>query len=208
MAVSVLQKVSEEGISGTQTVVGATTNAKKPNFNGTDTFAILHYAGAPSVERTAPQPTGLPVGGIEFQELNPSVSQHDKVYYSLYLFIVQSLALAVGIMAAAGHPPRSKRTVLPLPFFTHYNPNGTGVMSGSTILNYTIRGDVGLGFIDVINGKSDLERRILPLQWALDSAIIQLECRGGVAGLPPISREGQYSIETDEEEPLMIKLSG
>ncbi|KAF8507801.1 P-loop containing nucleoside triphosphate hydrolase protein [Hysterangium stoloniferum] len=86
-------------------------------------------------------------------------------------------------------------------------PNGTDVLPASTLLNYTIRGDAGLGFIDVINRKSDFERRIFPLQWAIDSAIIQLQSGGGVAGLPPIPREWPYSIETDEEQSLMIRLS-
>ncbi len=36
-------------------------------------------------------------------------------------------------------------------------------------LNYTIRADSSLGYVDVENHKSDFERRILPLQWAIDS---------------------------------------
>ena len=35
-------------------------------------------------------------------------------------------------------------------------------------LNYTIRYDSSLGWVDVKNHKSDFERRILPLQWAID----------------------------------------
>lgn len=38
-----------------------------------------------------------------------------------------------------------------------------------TPLNYTIRADGGLFHIDVIRHTSDYEKRILPLQWAVDS---------------------------------------
>ncbi|KAF8479910.1 laccase 17 [Gautieria morchelliformis] len=42
-----------------------------PGFNGTSpTFAVLHYDTAPDADPTTPQPTGLPAGGIEFQEFN------------------------------------------------------------------------------------------------------------------------------------------
>lgn len=37
-----------------------------------------------------------------------------------------------------------------------------------TPVNYTIRADGGLWHIDVKGGKSDYEKRILPLQWAVD----------------------------------------
>lgn len=37
-------------------------------------------------------------------------------------------------------------------------------------VNYTIRGDGGLLHIDVVRHNSDYEKRILPLQWAVDSA--------------------------------------
>ncbi|KAF8521720.1 laccase [Hysterangium stoloniferum] len=70
VVVNANQTVENYWISATQTVLGATTNANNSNFNGTDTFAVLHYAGASSAEPTAPQPTGLPAGGIEFQEFN------------------------------------------------------------------------------------------------------------------------------------------
>lgn len=48
-------------------------------------------------------------------------------------------------------------------------PNGTQVLPPSSLLNYTISGDGGLGFIDVVDHKSDFEVRVLPLQWAIDS---------------------------------------
>jgi ATP-binding cassette, subfamily A (ABC1), member 3 len=37
-------------------------------------------------------------------------------------------------------------------------------------INYTIRADGGLFHVDVIRHTSDFERRILPLQWAVDQA--------------------------------------
>ena len=60
--------------------------------------------------------------------------------------------------------------------------NDTGILSGgvggvrasqndstTTAVNYTIMADGGLAHIDVIKHSSDYERRILPLQWAIDS---------------------------------------
>ena len=38
--------------------------------NGTDVFAVLHYAGASSAEPITPQPVALPPGGVPFQEFN------------------------------------------------------------------------------------------------------------------------------------------
>lgn len=39
-------------------------------------------------------------------------------------------------------------------------------------VNYTISADAGLYHIDVVKHKSDYEKRILPLQWALDKVFI------------------------------------
>jgi ATP-binding cassette, subfamily A (ABC1), member 3 len=39
----------------------------------------------------------------------------------------------------------------------------------SSNISYTIRADMGLFRIDVVKHASDFEKRILPLQWALDS---------------------------------------
>lgn len=39
----------------------------------------------------------------------------------------------------------------------------------STPLNYTVRSDAGLFFVDVQKHRSDFEKRVLPLQWAVDS---------------------------------------
>lgn len=40
--------------------------------------------------------------------------------------------------------------------------------NASNPINYTIFGDGGLTFIDVQRHTSDFEKRILPLQWAID----------------------------------------
>lgn len=41
--------------------------------NGTDVYAVLHYAGASNAEPTAPQPITLPPGGVAFEEFNLKV---------------------------------------------------------------------------------------------------------------------------------------
>jgi ATP-binding cassette subfamily A (ABC1) protein 3 len=41
------------------------------------------------------------------------------------------------------------------------------ITTGSPV-NYTIRGDVGLRYIDVVRHRSDFEQRVMPLQWAID----------------------------------------
>lgn len=44
--------------------------------------------------------------------------------------------------------------------------------SGTRPINYTIRADAGLFFIDVQKHTSDFEKRILPLQWAVDQVSV------------------------------------
>ena len=44
--------------------------------------------------------------------------------------------------------------------------------NASNPINYTIFGDAGLVFIDVIHHTSDFEERMLPLQWAIDQVIL------------------------------------
>lgn len=63
-------------------------------------------------------------------------------------------------------------------------------------INYTIRADGGLVFIDVIHHTSDYEERLFPLQWAIDKAIIELQT--GVS--PETPREWPYSKKTNEEQ--------
>lgn len=56
--------------------------------------------------------------------------------------------------AGIGFTDRFNDTSIPATFFT--------------ITNYTIFADSGLSYIDAPNHNSDVEQRILPLQWALD----------------------------------------
>ena len=46
--------------------------------------------------------------------------------------------------------------------------------NASNPINYTIFGDAGLAFIDVKHHTSDFEKRILPLQWAIDRVFFTL----------------------------------
>ncbi|TFK42170.1 hypothetical protein BDQ12DRAFT_710453 [Crucibulum laeve] len=73
----------------------------------------------------------------------------------------------------------------------------------SNPVNYTIRADAGLAFINVEKHTSDFEKRILPLQWAIDKAII--EGQTGVQLQTPL--EWPYTIETNEEQDTGIRLS-
>ncbi|KAF8079136.1 hypothetical protein FPV67DRAFT_1467643 [Lyophyllum atratum] len=70
-------------------------------------------------------------------------------------------------------------------------------------VNYTIRADAGLAFIDVPGHTSDFEKRVLPLQWAIDQAIIQLKT--GVKLPTPL--EWPYTKESNEEQSERIRLS-
>ncbi|KAA1477252.1 P-loop containing nucleoside triphosphate hydrolase protein [Dentipellis sp. KUC8613] len=70
-------------------------------------------------------------------------------------------------------------------------------------VNYTISADGGLFHIDSIHHKSDYERRILPLQWAVDEALISL--RTGQQPLTPL--EWPFNQETNEEQNTDIRLS-
>lgn len=81
------------------------------------------------------------------------------------------------------------------------------VQSGSNIkgFNYTIRGDAGLAYINVEKHTSDLELRVLPLQWALDEAIITLSGPSGGSFNPP--QELPFTQMTNEEQAREIRLS-
>ncbi|CAA7266935.1 unnamed protein product [Cyclocybe aegerita] len=83
--------------------------------------------------------------------------------------------------------------------FIDIPPNG----SRTRPVNYTILADGGLAFIDVERHTSDFEKRILPLQWAIDKAIIELQT--GVEQQTPL--EWPYTIETNEEQRKNIRLS-
>ncbi|KAI0327697.1 P-loop containing nucleoside triphosphate hydrolase protein [Cubamyces sp. BRFM 1775] len=70
-------------------------------------------------------------------------------------------------------------------------------------LNYTIRGDQHLTFVDVIHHTSDFEVRILPLQWAVESAIIELDT--GVTPATPL--EWPFTQTTNEQDNSDIRIS-
>ncbi|VDB86266.1 unnamed protein product [Peniophora sp. CBMAI 1063] len=70
-------------------------------------------------------------------------------------------------------------------------------------VNYTIRADGGLFHIDVVSHNSDYEKRILPLQWAIDSAIIELRSGQTV----PTPEEWPFTQETNEEQSTHTRLS-
>ncbi|KAJ3722293.1 P-loop containing nucleoside triphosphate hydrolase protein [Lentinula raphanica] len=74
---------------------------------------------------------------------------------------------------------------------------------GSGSINYTILADGGLVHIDVVKHTSDFEERILPLQWAIDQAIVELQT--GVQLPTPL--EWPFSQETNEEQSTDIRLS-
>ncbi|KAF8215745.1 hypothetical protein K438DRAFT_1901600 [Mycena galopus ATCC 62051] len=61
-------------------------------------------------------------------------------------------------------------------------------------VNYTILADSGLFHIDVVRHSSDFETRVLPLQWAVDKAIIELRTNVTV----PTPLEWPFTNETNE----------
>jgi ATP-binding cassette, subfamily A (ABC1), member 3 len=62
-------------------------------------------------------------------------------------------------------------------------------------VHYTIQADASLGYVDVVNHKGDYEKRILPLQWAVDQAIIDLKT--GVS-LPTPCQWPYTTLENDD----------
>ena len=106
------------------------------------------------------------------------------------------------------------------PCFAAVSFEGIPAANGNQTLNYTIRADSGLRYIDVKNHKSDYERRILPLQWAIESvssrafnpprlylilhcqSIIELEIR--VSPATPL--EWPYTLNTNKDEINSIRL--
>lgn len=75
--------------------------------------------------------------------------------------------------------------------------------NGSLPLNYTIRADGGLAYIDVVKHTSDYELRLLPLQFAVDQAIIELTTGNTV----PTPQEWVFTQETNEEQATRTRLS-
>ncbi|CAG7851662.1 ABC transporter A family member 6 AltName: Full=ABC transporter ABCA.6 [Serendipita indica DSM 11827] len=74
-------------------------------------------------------------------------------------------------------------------------------ITGFSGVNYTIRADAGLRYVNVDKHNSDVELRVLPLQWALDSAIIQL--RAGRFVQPP--QELPFTQRTNKEQTEFIR---
>lgn len=94
--------------------------------------------------------------------------------------------------------------------------------NASNPINYTIFGDAGLALIDVIHHTSDFEKRILPLQWAIDRVIFIsdfsflsslivdkfqaiIELQTGIQQQTPL--EWPFSQETNEEQSTKTRLS-
>lgn len=75
-------------------------------------------------------------------------------------------------------------------------------IAGFTGVNYTIRADAGLRYIDVEKHTSDVEERVLPLQWALDSAIISLQT-GSVIAAP---QSVPFTQRTNDDQARDIRL--
>ena len=83
--------------------------------------------------------------------------------------------------------------------FTNFTSAGQNLAN----VAYNLRFDPGLDRVEVSTNTGDAEKRILPLQWAVDSAIIQLNGGRSFAeaqqpdGLP---RERPFTEETNEEQ--------
>ena len=93
--------------------------------------------------------------------------------------------------------------------------------NASNPINYTIFGDAGLAFIDVVHHTSDFEKRMLPLQWAIDRVIFIsdfhflslifnkfqaiIELQTGIQQQTPL--EWPFSQETNEEQATKTRLS-
>ncbi|KAK0217586.1 hypothetical protein EDD85DRAFT_990713 [Armillaria nabsnona] len=82
-----------------------------------------------------------------------------------------------------------------------YNIPANG--SATNPINYTIRADAGLAHIDVVKHASDFEKRILPLQWAIDQAIIELH----TGERAPTPFQWPFTQETNEERDTRTRLS-
>lgn len=70
-------------------------------------------------------------------------------------------------------------------------------------INYTLRADGGLFHIDVERHTSDYELRVLPLQWAVDRAIVELRTGQQL----PTPLEWPFTQETNDEQFTQIRLS-
>ncbi|EJD03513.1 P-loop containing nucleoside triphosphate hydrolase protein [Fomitiporia mediterranea MF3/22] len=82
-------------------------------------------------------------------------------------------------------------------------PSSSSSGNASATLNYTIFVDGGLFHIDVEKHTSDYEERVLPLQWAIDSAIMELQ----TGSTPSTPMEWPFTQETNKEQFTDIRLS-
>jgi ATP-binding cassette, subfamily A (ABC1), member 3 len=73
----------------------------------------------------------------------------------------------------------------------------------SESVKYTIRADGGLFHVDVVRHTGDFEKRILPLQWAVDKAIMELTINTNTS--TPL--EWPFTIATNAEQYRDIRLS-
>ncbi|KAI0323366.1 P-loop containing nucleoside triphosphate hydrolase protein [Cubamyces sp. BRFM 1775] len=78
----------------------------------------------------------------------------------------------------------------------------TSALASNTSLNYTVSADQHLYFIDVQHHTSDFELRILPLQWAIESAFVELDT--GVPLATP--QEWPFTQATNSQQVVGIRL--
>ncbi|CCL98836.1 uncharacterized protein FIBRA_00841 [Fibroporia radiculosa] len=82
-------------------------------------------------------------------------------------------------------------------------PDMTSEQGAPQPINYTLRADGGLYYINVAQHTSSYEERVLPLQWAVDNAIIEL-----ITGVQPVTPlEWPFTQETNTEQSTTIRLS-
>ncbi|KZT02088.1 P-loop containing nucleoside triphosphate hydrolase protein [Laetiporus sulphureus 93-53] len=82
-------------------------------------------------------------------------------------------------------------------------PGSSGNASAAAQYNYTLRADSGLYYVNVEQHTSSYEERVLPLQWAIDSAIIELTTDTS----PSTPLEWPFTQETNSEQSTSIRLS-
>ncbi|KAJ7137890.1 hypothetical protein C8R44DRAFT_975855 [Mycena epipterygia] len=73
--------------------------------------------------------------------------------------------------------------------------------NASAPVNYTLMADSGLARIDVVHHTGDFETRVMPLQWAIDQAIMEL--KSGINVSVPL--EWPFTRETNAEEASTIR---
>ncbi|KAH9926492.1 uncharacterized protein B0H18DRAFT_1118977 [Fomitopsis serialis] len=86
------------------------------------------------------------------------------------------------------------------------NTSNVGASTNASALqafNYTIRADSGLYYVNVAKHTSSYEERVLPLQWAIDSAIVELT----TGRTPETPMEWPFTQESNTEQYTDIRLS-